>query len=87
MLTYRLDGGGIRGYYSLLHLQTLMMYIETEEKKRDQDEDEKLGRTGVHEKSSFAPCGEPLNVSHCPKYTHYLPCHYFDYIGGTSTGA
>jgi hypothetical protein len=47
--------------------------------------------------SSFHPSVEPFNVSHVqppsqdedeqhgPK-GHYLPCHYFDFICGTSTG-
>lgn len=51
--------------------------------------------------SSFSPEVYPENVSHVPlsiedttSKTHstkesrrYLPCHYFDYIGGSSTGA
>jgi hypothetical protein len=47
--------------------------------------------------SSFSPLNEPANVSHIPNTTrsddgengsngNYLPCHYFDYICGTSTG-
>ncbi|KAI1458357.1 FabD/lysophospholipase-like protein, partial [Annulohypoxylon moriforme] len=40
--------------------------------------------------TSFSPCSEPRNLSHRiyseDGYTPFLPCHYFDYIGGTSTG-
>ncbi|KAI1850224.1 hypothetical protein JX266_004082 [Neoarthrinium moseri] len=72
------DGGGIRGYWSLLALKALMEEVQKVEKERDE---------GTH--SSFAPCAEPERVSHLrsEEYTHFLPCHYFDYIGGTSTGA
>ncbi|KAI0912099.1 hypothetical protein F4823DRAFT_583249 [Ustulina deusta] len=47
-------------------------------------------------RSSFHPCEKPNDVSHLSnlnnldnptEYTPFLPCHYFDYIGGTSTGA
>ncbi|KAJ8125377.1 hypothetical protein O1611_g8262 [Lasiodiplodia mahajangana] len=69
-----LDGGGIRGYWSLLVLRALMQEIEEEERKQDQ-----------RVTSSFHPCEVPLNVSQ--KETAFLPCHYFDYVAGTSTGA
>ena len=94
------DGGGIRGYWSLLALDKLMEYIAVKEEK-DNDE--------TH--CSFSPEGWPENVSQVPlteeelnevsnasnsskararatsKTRRYLPCHYFDYIGGSSTGA
>ncbi|KAL8370125.1 hypothetical protein RB595_000483 [Gaeumannomyces hyphopodioides] len=94
--TLTLDGGGIRGYYSLLHLKVLMEYIKDEEKRRAEEEniDNHQPRPGS---SSFHPCYEPDHVSHIAgganngantnPTTHFLPCHYFDYIGGTSTGA
>lgn len=38
--------------------------------------------------SSFSPCIEPKDFSYCTKLeSRFLPCHYFDYISGTSTGA
>jgi len=59
-----------------------MEFIKEAEEKLDQEE----GVKGLQ--SSFSPCKEPANVSHITgPYTHYLPCHYFDYIAGTSTGA
>ncbi|KAI1751776.1 acyl transferase/acyl hydrolase/lysophospholipase [Xylaria castorea] len=79
------DGGGVRGYWSLLVLQHLMQVIRNFEVAED-------GAT----RSSFHPCETPNNVSHLTnpgnldnhtEYTPFLPCHYFDYIGGTSTGA
>jgi len=43
--------------------------------------------------SSFSPCDQPPNVSTIPRDPEeqedrkvFLPCHYFDYICGTSTG-
>ncbi|KAI0379889.1 FabD/lysophospholipase-like protein [Hypomontagnella monticulosa] len=83
------DGGGVRGYYSLLFAKKLMEYIEQEEKQRGLMEIE-----GKHHRwegnvhiTSFYPCAEPSNVSHLDgNYKPFLPCHYFDYIAGTSTG-
>ena len=92
------DGGGIRGYWSLLALEKLMEYIARKE--------EKDGET-YH---SFSPQSWPENVSQVPlteqensgmkdAYSEeekvrklsctrrYLPCHYFDHICGSSTGA
>jgi hypothetical protein len=49
-------------------------------------------------KTSFHPLEQPPNVSHNHSSSHnggdeenasdgvFLPCHYFDYICGTSTG-
>ncbi|KAL9118960.1 MAG: hypothetical protein Q9187_004487, partial [Circinaria calcarea] len=94
-----LDGGGIRGYWSLLALQKLMGYIAEKEENEDDGT--------LH---SFSPEGWPDNVSQVPRtqeekrqiaaantpedkcraYSNtrrYLPCHYFDHICGSSTGA
>lgn len=101
-----LDGGGIRGYGSLLILQALMNKIGEYEKS--------LGAT----ESSFAPCdyrpttrrsaAPPSGSADSPPSSHFdvpdadavvatpsdelsnsslfLPCHYFNYAAGTSTG-
>ncbi|KAI4129438.1 MAG: hypothetical protein LQ338_002219 [Usnochroma carphineum] len=102
------DGGGIRGYGSLLILQELMNKIGDEEKRLDA-----LEGKGVKTISSFAPwpykpinpdrsrsssevalISDPTsagnivasNTENLPNSSLFLPCHYFDYAAGTSTG-
>ena len=74
-----LDGGGVRGYSTLLILNRLMELIKEEEIKQGD------GRA----KCSFAPNdpppAEPGAKHEKPSETFY-PCHYFDYMFGTSTG-
>ena len=93
------DGGGIRGYGSLLILRALMEKVGIEERRIDPDV-----------KSSFSPYmykptkigfGKPYtenidsfeanivrgtNLSGLSSDSLFLPCHYFDYGAGTSTG-
>lgn len=93
------DGGGIRGYGSLLILRALMEKVGIEERRID-----------PAIKSSFSPCiYKPTKVGFSTPYTKdvesfeanvvtetnpsglsndclFLPCHYFDYGAGTSTG-
>lgn len=69
-----IDGGGIRGLTALLLLEELMKEIEREERRMDQ-----------HSKSS-ADSPYLRNVQKDAWKSEYLPCHYFDFIGGTSTG-
>ncbi|KAF1963562.1 FabD/lysophospholipase-like protein [Byssothecium circinans] len=68
-LILTLDGGGIRGYASLIILQRLMHEIALAE-VRLQDT---LGPVNDSERTTF-------------NEDELLPCHYFDYIYGTSTG-
>ena len=93
------DGGGIRGYWSLLALERLMDFVSEAE--------EDLDRWTYH---SFHPEPWPDDVSQLPlteeqrtritdadnevdkarllpRARRYLPCHYFDNICGSSTGA
>ncbi|KAK6843011.1 FabD/lysophospholipase-like protein [Apiospora arundinis] len=76
--TLGFDGGGIRGYWSLLVLRSLMLKIKEAEEAMDDDA-----------RSSFHPEHAPSAISQLTyaSATHFLPCHYFDLIGGTSTGA
>jgi hypothetical protein len=76
MILTDVDGGGIRGYSSLLILERLMRCcadIEREENRRLREHH----APGVPYDN---PTLDPLNAG-LP-----LPCHYFDYIVGTSTG-
>ena len=87
MLILETDGGGVRGYSSLLILRELMKQIAALEQH--------------HPKGPAPYSVSPLDMRHRPSVTlnhhtkeygptrassHYLPCHYFDYIAGTSTG-
>lgn len=93
------DGGGIRGYGSLLILSALMDKVGIEERRID-----------PAIKSSFSPCMykpntrgfntpntediEPFEANvvretdtcGLSRESLFLPCHYFDYGAGTSTG-
>jgi len=97
------DGGGIRGYWSLLALKNLMEYVAEREAEPDENDES--------HHHSFSPQAWPENVSQIPrteehefnevenahtpeakclamsKARRFLPCHYFDHICGSSTGA
>jgi hypothetical protein len=66
-LILTLDGGGIRGYSSLLILQHLMHEVAECEKRLQEEEG-------------------PIGTQREFKEDELLPCHYFDYMYGTSTG-
>jgi hypothetical protein len=78
-------------------LKALMDKIAYFEKELDKDV-EASGKRKLSE-SSFSPCGYPprekkkrngTTVQRAPHKLEddelYLPCHYFTFIGGTSTG-
>jgi len=69
------DGGGIRGYSSLLILKALMQMIKRLE-SRPQNGVELLNGGEA----------QPPNFDLEDRSTLLFPCHYFDYIFGTSTG-
>ncbi|PSN65406.1 FabD/lysophospholipase-like protein [Corynespora cassiicola Philippines] len=97
-----LDGGGVRGYWSLLILKRLMKAIADEE--REATKSKQTDRHHLHEQhSNFHPSpfpqhaeGGPFSKNERKKNHHrpekwrddrkYLPCHYFDLICGSSTG-
>lgn len=102
-----LDGGGIRGYSSLLILRELMEYIY-EEETRSLSEEEKARHSSYHP-HEYIPCvrnnQDNDGDSHdwmletdqgvtaagtrntgCGVRCRYVPAHYFDFVGGTSTG-
>lgn len=75
-----LDGGGVRGYSSLLLLKRLMDKITVFEKEMDPRADS----------SAFSPLIDLTSLHSDPMMKElqntYRPCHYFDYVGGSSTG-
>ncbi|KAJ8114816.1 hypothetical protein OPT61_g3396 [Boeremia exigua] len=89
-----LDGGGVRGYWSLLVLEKLMEMIGEEERRQAEAKNEDV--SNLH---SFLPMPLPQNHTLCPQppagqhvprefyAQRFLPCHYFDLICGSSTGS
>ncbi|AEO64088.1 1e61e135-7bb5-4506-85fe-6b40823d76de [Thermothielavioides terrestris] len=76
-LILTLDGGGIRGYSSLIVLRALMREIARIEQSLEP-------RASASTHTTQIPRHEiPDDVF---KDGQYLPCHYFDYIAGTSVG-
>ncbi|KAL8812011.1 MAG: hypothetical protein Q9223_001302 [Gallowayella weberi] len=75
-----LDGGGVRGYSSLLILKSLMDEIASLEKQDNPS-------AGT---SAFSPLIDLTSLYGDPMMKElqdtYRPCHYFDYIAGSSTG-
>lgn len=69
-----IDGGGVRGFASLLLLQELMNEIGILERAADPNAVSSAYSPGL----DFRTDDE--------KQLGYKPCHYFDYIGGTNSG-
>ncbi|KAH0537477.1 hypothetical protein FGG08_005740 [Glutinoglossum americanum] len=94
------DGGGIRGYSSLLVVRRLMTEIMREEKDHGEsagtsyhpldyvpsrDNSISIEKQGNQNGSGKKPLS-PEEQTEREERSKYLPCHYFDYVGGTSTG-
>lgn len=69
-----IDGGGVRGFTSLLLLQELMKKVGILERAVDPNA----------LSSAYSPWLDSTPSDE--KQLGYKPCHYFDYIGGSSTG-
>ena len=84
-----LDGGGIRGYSALLIIKELMSVI----KRLEINHTDGAAPSSYHPESP-APMfamdsrgeGQPETTGQNHASAHWLPCHYFDYMAGTSTG-
>ena len=91
------DGGGIRGYWSLLALEKLMEYIGDEEEEENSyhsfdpegwpDNVYQTPLTEEEERPIKAAYDAKLKQRSLPRNRRFLPCHYFDFICGSSTGA
>jgi hypothetical protein len=101
-----IDGGGIRGYGSLLILRALMNKIGAEERRLDRNtassfypcmykpRSQELGpqprRIGDGSAEAPVPGESTIPVATpttgLPDSSLFLPCHYFQCAGGTSTG-
>ncbi|MCJ1404368.1 hypothetical protein MMC11_007593 [Xylographa trunciseda] len=77
-----LDGGGIRSYSTLLILKALMDKVEELEKRRDPEVNSSAWPLRLNNYRTTEDDPNP----HLHAESMYLPHHYFDYIGGTSTG-
>ena len=84
------DGGGIRGYSALLILQKLMEAIG----RRERTHSDGPATSSYHpllppsKTSEEATRREMDNAAEdcVTDSSPWLPCHYFDYMAGTSTG-
>lgn len=90
-----LDGGGIRGYSSLIILRELMEKVRIIE-TRDLSDKEKESHSS-YDPHKYMPCVQNVEATStdavniekkasCGRSCRYIPAHYFDYVGGTSTG-
>ena len=87
------DGGGIRGLSSLLILQKLMTAIQEVERREPSADSsvhplpQRTRRRASSQANSTQTSTIRSHDSQAPETPFmFLPAHYFDYIGGTSTG-
>lgn len=89
-----LDGGGMKGLGSLLILRELMNKVGDEEKRNDREDgcaessfSPRLYKPNrIHTDSSQDEIPTGTDIAGLPNSSLYLPCHYFTYAAGTSTG-
>jgi patatin-like phospholipase/acyl hydrolase len=75
-----LDGGGVRGYASLLILKALMSKIQQLE------QDQLCQGDRVASSADYPWMEKEPSKSSLADANKFYPCHYFDYMVGTSTG-
>lgn len=91
-----IDGGGIRGYGALLILRALMDKIGEEEKRLDPNIKSSFAphdykpmpkkTSGPLDDSEIDDDVVATTTQGLPNSSLFLPCHYFTYAAGTSTG-
>jgi hypothetical protein len=69
-----IDGGGVRGYATLVIIKDIMSKVRAQEKEEDAE------LRNAHSITDYDRERDPLTTK------SPLPCHYFDYVVGTSTG-
>lgn len=77
------DGGGIRGYSSLVILQALMRKVGELERAY-----QPAANSSIYS-STLGPLDDEVCAAPTPDArprSEYWPCHYFDYIAGVGTG-
>lgn len=80
------DGGGVRGFASLLALKKLMDEIKTiEENHEGGSHTSSFDVEAESESHDESQQGGGEESYKAPK-KGFWPCHYFDYMFGTSTG-
>lgn len=78
-----LDGGGVRGFSTLLILRELMRAVGEHERRMNPEATSSAYSPLVNCLPNEGPTPSPGGTRSVPGY---LPCHYFDYVSGTSTG-
>lgn len=91
-----LDGGGIRGYSALLIIKGIMKAVKRKETTWPAGPHEAdgpaessyhpLSSTQVMATDTRSLSGDEDTEDQSSGSSQWLPCHYFDYIAGTSTG-
>jgi hypothetical protein len=75
-LSALVDGGGVRGYSTLLILQELMKICGSLEQR-----DDPLATSSYHPIPFVLSQGSTIIPNDRQRSAKYLPAHYFDYIG------
>ena len=79
-----IDGGGVRGYGSLVIVQALMEKIGEIERVRGVEARSSVCSPAFKVPDDDKPCVASESVA--MPISGYWPCHYFDYIAGVGTG-